>query len=699
MAAPLLTRFLQAIRRTVRYRLLALVLFPVLVVTPVILFLTVSWSKDFAYGELFVKVNTDLSVAHDVFIRTQQDYLGRLGGLAESYRFRVSLEQGDADALLDHLQAVKDSAGFSFLHLTDPVGTVRYEASQQRVRPTPLQERARRGIPSVGIEIFSNEELERESPLLAERVRLTLIDTPRAVPTERVVEDRGMLIRLVYPVLDLNGVVVALLDGGVLLNRNFHFVDTIRDLVYGPGSLPEGSIGTVTVFLDDVRITTNVPMHPGERALGTRVSREVRDYVLGEGQKWIDRAFVVNDWYISSYEPILDVEGRRVGMLYAGFLETPFRLAWQRALALLLVLFFVVIGFSSWLAVRGARTIFRPLEAMASVVRATKAGENRRIGPIRSDDELGELAGQFDDMLDRLQEHSRRLEDAAEQLEAKVEARTAELSSRNDELERTVKLLRETRRQLVMAEKLAALGELTAGVAHEINNPTAVILGHLDLLISDLGDSAQAHRSEIDLIIEQVYRIRSIVNNLLQYARPSVYVGQLQDVDVNAVVADTLVLVDHALRKSGARVRKRLEASGTIRMNRQELQQVLVNLVVNAAHAVERGGRVEIVTEDWDGGVCIMVSDDGPGIAEEHLTRLFDPFFTTKSDGTGLGLSVTYGIVRRYGGDIAVDSVPGQGAQFRVMLRERPPEQEGSGDLHELAGAESDADLRSTSSG
>ncbi|MGD8644576.1 MAG: cache domain-containing protein, partial [Chromatiales bacterium] len=489
--------------------------------------------------------------------------------------------------------------------------------------------------------------------------------------------DRGMMIRLVYPVLDLNGVVVALLDGGVLLNRNFPFVDAIRDLVYGPGSLPEGSIGTVTVFLEDVRITTNVPMHPGERALGTRVSREVREHVLGRGKKWIDRAFVVNDWYISAYEPIIDVNGRRVGMLYAGFLETPFRLAWQQALTLLLILYFVVIAFSIWLAVRGARTIFRPLEAMASVVRATKLGKNRRIGPIESDDELGELASQFDDMLDRLQEHSRRLEEAAEQLEVKVQKRTAELSSRNEELEQTVRLLRETRRQLVTAEKLAALGELTAGVAHEINNPTAVILGHLDLLVSELGDAAEPHKREIDLIIEQVYRIRSIVNNLLQYARPAVYVGELQDVDVNALVQDTLVLVDHLLRASGAQVERRLQASKTIRINRQELQQVLVNLISNAAHAIGRGGRVEILTEDWDCGVCVTVSDDGTGIPEDHLGRVFDPFFTTKSDGTGLGLSITYGIVRRYGGDITVESAPGEGARFQVVLTERPSEEAG----------------------
>ncbi|MES9847867.1 MAG: cache domain-containing protein, partial [Candidatus Thiodiazotropha sp.] len=123
----------------------------------------------------------------------------------------------------------------------------------------------------------------------------------RARPTVQRIEGRGMMIRALYPVKNSRGQVVAVLDGGVLLNANFKFVDTIRDLVYGPGSLPKGSIGTVTVFLNDVRITTNVPRTPNQRALGTRVSDEVRTQVLDDGEKWIDRAFVVNDWYISAY--------------------------------------------------------------------------------------------------------------------------------------------------------------------------------------------------------------------------------------------------------------------------------------------------------------------------------------------------------------------------------------------------------------
>ena len=209
-------------------------------------------------------------------------------------------------------------------------------------------------------------------------------------------------------------------------NANFTFVDVIRDLVYGPGSLAAGSIGTVTVFLDDVRITTNVPIRPGERALGTRVSNEVRTNVLDQGNTWIARAFVVNDWYISSYEPIIDVDGNRVGMLYAGFLEAPYRQSLINALIVLVLLFFALMGLTALVAVKGAKSIFKPIELMSSVVHATREGEEKRIGKIVSKDEIGSLANEFDAMLDLLNERKLLIQNWANELEEKVEERNSE---------------------------------------------------------------------------------------------------------------------------------------------------------------------------------------------------------------------------------------------------------------------------------
>lgn len=670
-------RISKAVRGTVRYKLLVLVLFPILLVMPIVLALAIFWGARFTYDQLFIKVNTDLTVADDIFGRIREDYLNRLGRLAESYAFRTAIDANNAGAIQQQLSELKASTRSTYLHVIDISGNRLYEENPTgRSRSSSSLLTAAQGIPIVGVEIFSAKDLAAEDPFMARNNELLLLKTPHARSSERTSEDRGMMIRAIYPIKHASGKIVALLDGGVLLNRNFDFVDTIRDLVYGPGSLLKGSIGTVTVFLDDVRITTNVPLRPGERALGTRVSDEVRSRVLDKGEIWIDRAFVVNDWYISAYEPILNETGKRIGMLYAGYLEAPYRNSLWRALAVLVFMFLVLMVLSSLVAIRGAKSIFKPLESMAKVVHATRSGKAQRVGKVASQDEIGELAREFDVMLDLIEERSRQVRNWADQLENKVAERTAELQNKNADLLRTIRVLRETRQQLVVAEKLAALGELTAGVAHEINNPTQVMLGNLDVIMAEMGPALEPVHNEIELINQQVYRIQEIINNLLQYARPNEFAGYMSEVDINALVRDTLKLVQHLRKGSSFSIELDLQASYRININQQELQQVLVNLIVNAIHAVQdQNGNILLMTRDWDErGVMICVKDNGVGIDEEQLGRIFNPFYSTKGqgEGSGLGLSVSYGLIRRYGGNISVKSAPGEGAEFTVWLLREP---------------------------
>lgn len=674
----MLRALVRSITGSLRYKLLFLVFLPALLVAPATLGFVIYWTGNFSYEQLRMRVNSDLTVAHDAFVRTQHDYLEQLATLANSYTFQTALEAKDAETIRNQLAVIEHTAGFDFLHLTDLQGHWLFEDPafvSGSSHASPLTKKAADwGTPDVGVEVFPREALEREGGKLAQRARLQLQDTPHAAPTERSEEDRALLVRAVYPVRNLRGSTVALLDGGILLNRNFRFVDAIRDLVYGPGSLPEGGIGAVTVLLGDVRISTNVPLKAGQRALGTRVSQQVRDAVLEHGNTWVKRAFVVNDWYIAGYEPIVDVYGKRVGMLYTGFLEAPFRGAYHRALAILLVLLLLGTGVAVLVAGRGARSIFRPIEAMAAVVKATQAGEDRRIGALASRDEIGQLARQFDEMLDLLKRRNAQIREAAEKLETKVQERTSELSEKNARLQETIDLLRKTERQLVTAEKLAALGELTAGVAHEINNPIAVIQGNMEILCAELGEHAVPVRTEMELVFQQVDRIRAIVEKLLRYSRPSAVRPKLEPVRVREVIEDTLVLVRPELDKKGVSLERAYSETGSVIIDRQELQQVFVNLLVNAAQALRNGGTIRLTTRDQnDKGVLIRIHDDGVGIPSEHLARVFDPFFTTKKQGgTGLGLSISYSLVRRYGGNITVASEPGQGATFAVYVLRTP---------------------------
>lgn len=675
-------RLRAAISASLRVKLLLLVLFPVLVFMPVILGLAAYWTQQFAYTQLYRRVNTDLAVAHDAFSRIQQDHLAQLKYLGESYTFRTALARGDAATLRNQVAVLRETSGFDFLHLTDPEGhwlyTVR-TTDHRRSRTSPLQGKAvHTGSGCTGVEVFSRSDLEREDPSLVAQAA-SADDTQATAPVS------GLVLRMVYPVKDRHGAVIALLDGGILLNHNFDFVDAIRNLVYGPGSVPENGWGAVTVFLGARRISTNVPSPGSEtgRALGGHAPAGVLEHVMTQGQKWIVRSWIGGDRYVSGFEPIEDDAGQRVGMLSTEYLEEPVRAAYLRALWGLGVVSLLSMLFAAVVAFRGARAIFRPIEAMAAVVRAQQDGEPRRIGPVDSHDEIGALARQFDTLLELLEERRRQLERAAGDLEEKVAERTCELREKNARLEETISLLHQTRRQLVTAEKLAAIGELTAGVAHEINNPVAVILGNMELIISELGDQARPVQTEIALIMEQITRIQAIVSQLLSYARPAEYAGGVEEVDANAVVENTLMLVRHELKDKRIALETDLRATRPVRIVAQELQQVLVNLLVNAIHAVDGQGRIEVDTADWQGdGIVIRVKDDGRGIAPEHMSRIFDPFFTTGgSNGTGLGLSVSYGVVQRYGGHISAHSHPGQGACFEVYLFQEPMLREHGGDL------------------
>lgn len=674
----MLFKIIPGVRTNLRNKLLALGLFPILLMLPVVLAMAIYWGKNFGYQQLFFKVNTDLSVAHNTFELIRKNYKNELIRLGDSYTFRASFDKGDRHQLAKQIHDFKTTAGFSYLHITDLRGNWVFEVSSMVTGQTlhsSLFDHALNGQTVSEVELFDAPALAQEG--LLDDVKLALVATPRAKPTARQIENRGMMIRVLYPLKNIHGNIIGILDGGVLLNGNFQFVDEIRDIVYGPSSLPEDSIGTVTIFLEDVRISTNVPLNKGERALGTRVSSQVREDVFERGNTWSNLAFVVNDWYISAYEPIVDYNNERIGMLYAGFLASPFQKQLWQAFAWLLLTFALLMALSMIIAVRGARQIFRPVADISRVVGEARAGNlDVRINLKNVEDELGELAVEFDSMLDKLEERNQIILQAADSLESKVQERTRELSDRNQELLKTIDLLRETRQQLLMAEKLAALGELTAGVAHEINNPLGVMLGNMDLIRSELGSATVPVEDEIDLVIEQIYRIQEIVSKLLLKSRPADYAGFIHEVDVNKTLDDSLLLVRHIIDDKTVRLEKSYNADVLVGINNQELQQVLINLIVNAVHALPAdNGLIQLKTQNWEErGVVIVVSDNGSGIKDIDIKKIFDAFYTTKEEGagTGIGLSISYSIVRRYGGDLTVDSVLEKGTSFKVWLLAEP---------------------------
>jgi PAS domain S-box-containing protein len=220
--------------------------------------------------------------------------------------------------------------------------------------------------------------------------------------------------------------------------------------------------------------------------------------------------------------------------------------------------------------------------------------------------------------------------------------------------------------QMSQTEKLTSLGLLAAGVAHEVNTPLAVISNYIQMLAKQMPDGDPRH-AIIEKIVKQTFRASEIVNNLLNFSRTGP--GELADVDVNHVVEETLSLVSHPLKTSQIQVVKQLgSALPTVRGSANKLQQVFLNLFLNARDAMPQGGMLEVRTASHNGSVEIEVVDTGNGISREHIHKIFDPFFTTKPGGrgTGLGLSVSYGIIKEHAGKIDVRSTPGRGTSFHV---------------------------------
>jgi len=229
--------------------------------------------------------------------------------------------------------------------------------------------------------------------------------------------------------------------------------------------------------------------------------------------------------------------------------------------------------------------------------------------------------------------------------------------------------LERTQAQLIQSEKLASLGLLAGGVAHEINNPLMVILGRAELLLPEVEADSKCAR-DLDTIRRETTRIADIVRNLLKFSREG-RDGSFQPVDINRAVEAVISMTRHILTVDNVLIETDLDPDlPSVCGNSGQLQQVFTNIVINAFHAMPQGGRLSIRTQSDDGRVLISFTDTGFGITHDNLSKIFDPFFTTKQDGkgTGLGLTVSYGIARAHHGDIRVESEPGKGTCFTVLL-------------------------------
>jgi len=599
-----------------------------------------------------------LSVLHEINNRVRQDlnvagviYNDRVNAIRLSLQMAeissdlgTALEQGNKDFLLSLLTQTAGAAKLDFAGILLPdkrilcrIGECAQTGEILSGRNPVAELALQRGEAVAGTVVLDREILEAENPELAHRAAIRPLPSGKTSLQE---ETAGLAIAAAVPVI-ADGIPAGVIYGGILLSRDESIADKIGDTVFKNEVYKGRNLGTATIFFKNLRISTTVLKEDGQRAVGTYASAEVSRRVLTEGKKWTDRAFVVSDWYITAYEPIADIFGQNVGMLYVGVLEAAYSDVRSRALLVFTGITAAGVLLSVFLGWFFASRIMLPVSRLINAsIEISKGNFSPDVGPISKSD-MGLLQNKFLKMAEALKEREQRH-------------------------------MEESEKFLIQSEKQASVGKLAAGVAHEINNPLTAVLTftHLILRRKDLPEDM---RSDLETIAVQTERVRKIVKGLLDFSRQTRL--DPEQVNLNRLLEDCVSLLENQALIRGVNLHfDREEELPLLTLDRSQFQSVIVNMIINALDATEPGGSIALRAKRSSGqeqeGVEIRIADTGSGILPEHMDRLFDPFFTTKEvgKGTGLGLSVSAGIVARHSGHISVKSKPGEGSVFHIWL-------------------------------
>jgi len=432
--------------RRIAIRLMSSFLLIIVVVSMIFSVVGIRIIEHRVVAEAQSRVATDLNAAWEIYLNYLSHVSDVIRFTAHRFYLRDAILSGEigraADELTDlwarerlDVVAVTDGRGVVLFRATNPLVAGDSQADDDLIRAV-LEGRE----PVAATTIVSAEALQKDCPHVAEQAYCELVETPRARPREETEQTTGMMLKAAAPIVDYNDNVIGVLYAGLLLNRRYEIVDKIKETVFQGAKYEGRDIGTATIFNDDVRISTNVLNEDGTRAIGTRVAEEVYEGVVREGERWIGRAYVVNNWYISAYEPIRDIHGRIIGILYVGILEEPYLALKRRTVLLFLGIALAGALLAIALSYLFSKRLLGPIRQLVSASWQVAHGNLDAKVEVQSDDELAELAEAFNIM--------------ASALKARDE-----------------KLAEYTKKRIMESERLAVIGQLAADVAHELNNP------------------------------------------------------------------------------------------------------------------------------------------------------------------------------------------------------------------------------------
>ena len=554
------------------------------------------------------KVLNDLKVAEMV-------YTGEIERIGQA--LRLASPSGDIRPLRDRLN----------LHYLRYIARRDFDALTSEIAKAAVEKRE----PVGGTRIVTPSELRSMDDDVPGKRPIEIKLTPKARPTDRQMLSSGMVKEYAVPVFDGQGQIEAVLYGGRVINRDHTLVDRVREMVFGEDHYNSKPIGTVTIFQDDVRISTNVQDEDGRRAIGTRVSEEVYEAVIEQGRTWHERAFVVTDWYKTAYEPIRSIGGDIIGILYVGTLEQPFNDMARRILMLFLLAVAGVAIVAVLLSFILAGAISRPLTQVVHASECLASGDwGYRINTNTSITDINSMAEAFNAMALGLRDREESLR--------------------------------------ISNEKLAASNksyiDLIGFVAHELKgilasavmNAYAVRDGYLGMVNfkqRKAMDSVTRNLDYLDATVKKFLSLGRVERGELAVNKTALNLKKdIFDSSINSLAA--------VANKKDVNISNEVGPELTVQADSDLMQIVANNLISNAIKYSPDGGQIRVTAAPLDGVVEVDVYNDSTPMTDEQKAKLFQKFSrldnpeTKKVKGTGLGLYITRQIIERHGGAITV---------------------------------------------
>jgi two-component system NtrC family sensor kinase len=595
--------------------------------------------------EAQTRVSLDLSSAWAIYNSKlrEVEVIMRLAASKEAVVAMCETRNWNDSDVQSRLDRIRHGFGLDFLDVLGPNGQVVMRTTAPTVvgdyrTSDPAVVSALKGDAMACMATLSQAELQKESESLADRALLPLEDTPHARPRAKDAETRGMVMVAAVPVRQ-GMQIVGVVYGGILISKNNDLVDTIRNTVFKNEQYKGVPVGTATIFLNDCRIATTVLKENGNRALGTRASKEVAETVLDNGKPWMGEAFVVKDRCLAAYDPIRDGNGQVIGMLYVGILKAPFEAIGHGIMIRYIFVSLFVLFFSLVLAFIIASRMAQPIHRL--VMAANHMCNGKRPAPVSSGEgchETNMLIRAFNEMAATLAERE---------------------------------------------EKLKALNrsymETLGFVSHELKSPVATIMNYGYLLKEQkLGATTEKQQRALRAIDAASQRLVEMVRHYLNLSR--IENGELLPVRSHfAVLPDVLTPVlegmEADLESRTMKVRNNIAADVVLHADVNMVREVFENLIGNAIKYGRDGGALEISARPLDGFVEFVVRNEGDGIPPDKIGNLFQKFSRIESTdrdrakrGTGLGLFITKNIVEAHGGRICAESRIGEWTEFIFTL-------------------------------